>query len=66
MSTAAHLFALEGNKWRNLRAKLSPAFTSGKLKGMFQTLLDCSSQLDQFLKEQNNKEPIDIKHALGM
>lgn len=46
---SAHLFSLTGEKWKIIRAKLSPAFTPGKLKAMFSTLIDCSVPLKQFL-----------------
>lgn len=48
---SAHLFALSGQKWKNLRAKLSPAFSSGKLKTMFSTFTECASTLQNHLEK---------------
>ncbi|KAJ3618441.1 hypothetical protein MTP99_006436 [Tenebrio molitor] len=62
----AHLFAIGGAKWRNLRMKLTPTFTSGKLKSMFQTLVDCETNMQEKMEaEYKNKRPIDIKEVLG-
>lgn len=53
----AHLFMLGGQKWRDLRVKLSPTFTSGKLKTMYPIIRDCAKTLQDYLVKntQNGK-----------
>ncbi|XP_063915591.1 probable cytochrome P450 6a14 [Zophobas morio] len=61
-----HLFNLEDAKWRTMRVKLTPTFTSGKIKMMFQTLADCSVGLKDIMDESaSNHAPVDIKEILG-
>ncbi|XP_058126460.1 cytochrome P450 6d3-like [Anopheles ziemanni] len=48
---SAHLFALPGQKWKQLRGKLTPTFTSGQLRHMMPTFLDVSSKLQCYLEE---------------
>ncbi|KAJ8668284.1 hypothetical protein QAD02_009947 [Eretmocerus hayati] len=49
---SGHLFNLEGDQWKNLRAKLTPAFSSGKLKNMFYLLSECSSNLENLIERK--------------
>lgn len=44
-----HLFLLGGQRWRDLRVKLSPTFTSGKLKTMYPIIRDCAKTLQDYL-----------------
>ena len=46
-----HLFLLRGKRWRNLRVNLSPTFTSGKMKLMSQTLVDCGIELQSIRRK---------------
>ncbi|XP_076645678.1 putative cytochrome P450 6a14 [Halictus rubicundus] len=46
---SGHLFNLEGKKWKSLRAKLTPAFSSGKLKRMFYLLAECSEEFQKLI-----------------
>ena len=57
---ASHLFFITGTKWKNLRSKLSPVFTSGKIKGMFGIMKNHSENLVEYLKE-NPSENIELK-----
>ncbi|KAK5638811.1 hypothetical protein RI129_013106 [Pyrocoelia pectoralis] len=63
---SAHLFSLKGKKWRNLRAKLTPTFTSGKMKMMFRLVLECGKHMTDAMDEICKKQvPLDIKDWLG-
>jgi cytochrome P450 family 6 len=63
---SAHLFSLEDTKWRNMRVKLTPTFTSGKMKMMFQTFADCTVGLNDIMDDSaTNHLPVDIKDILG-
>ncbi|XP_076478613.1 putative cytochrome P450 6a13 [Bombus vancouverensis nearcticus] len=48
---ATNLFNVEARRWRPLRTKLSPVFTSGKLREMFPLILECAENLEQCLEK---------------
>ncbi|PNF30179.1 putative cytochrome P450 6a13 [Cryptotermes secundus] len=63
---SGHLFSLPGKRWRNLRIKLSPTFTSGKMKMMFQRLVECGDELKLCLENIAGRgEVIEVKDLLG-
>ncbi|XP_011159731.1 probable cytochrome P450 6a14 [Solenopsis invicta] len=47
-----HLFRLDAVRWRPLRTRLSPTFTSGKLKDMFHLLLNCADYFEKYLDKK--------------
>ncbi|KZC03877.1 Cytochrome P450 9e2 [Dufourea novaeangliae] len=44
-----NLFQLRGDKWRDMRKILSPAFTSSKMKVMSQLIIDCADRFTEFI-----------------
>nr|AID61394.1 cytochrome P450 [Calliphora stygia] len=61
-----NLFFMDGQLWRILRNKLSPTFTSGKMKYMYPTVLAEAEKFLQVLKEKVNEDPIvDVRDMLG-
>lgn len=56
---SAHLFNIGGQKWRDWRQKLSPVFSSGKLKTMFPIMRDCGRDFQNFVtKNRDNDKAI--------
>ncbi|EFN88978.1 Cytochrome P450 6A1 [Harpegnathos saltator] len=53
-----HLVALEEKRWRPLRTKLSPVFTSGKLREMFLLILKCSEHLERYVEKLVSRSEI--------
>lgn len=57
-----HIFSLPGQKWRNLRVKMTPTFTSGKMKQMFDAVKMRGDILNKFLENKaQDKSVIEIK-----
>ncbi|XP_014214659.1 probable cytochrome P450 6a13 [Copidosoma floridanum] len=52
-----HLLFLESERWKPLRANLSPTFTSGKLREMFYLLTECADHFEDFLETATAKNP---------
>lgn len=46
------LIMLQGEKWRDMRATLSPAFTGSKMRQMFELVGDCAYDMCEYFKKQ--------------
>ena len=62
----AHLVNLEDDEWRSLRTKLTPTFTSGKLKMMLPTILNVTNNLITTMeKAVTGNNSVEIKEFLS-
>lgn len=62
---SSHLFNMPGAAWKNLRAKLTPAFTTGKLKSMMPTILVEGENLKKYMQKiADNEEVIPMKRLI--
>ncbi|KAL1458108.1 hypothetical protein WDU94_008282 [Cyamophila willieti] len=62
-----NLFGLRGDEWRKMRNKMSPTFTSGRIKEMFPLIEGCGQNLVRILTKQfkeNKHLTIDVKDYL--
>jgi len=59
-----NLFLLKGPAWRLLRARLSPIFTSLRLKQMFPLVSTCAENLKKYVDQYSTKgKPLEMKDA---
>lgn len=57
---SAHMFALEDAEWKFIRTKLSPTFTTGKIKQMFHTVVSTSEALISVIDTGKQSEVRDL------
>ncbi|ALC42185.1 Cyp6a8, partial [Drosophila busckii] len=64
-----HLFNLDGKRWKEMRHKLSPTFSSGKMKFMFPTVIKVSEEFMNVMFElvpaQAGSSIIEIKDLMA-
>lgn len=60
---SAHLILLENEEWQFMRNKISPTFTSGKIKSMYSTVFEITDRLIR--KINSGSGNLDIKELFG-
>ncbi|XP_026748482.2 cytochrome P450 6k1-like [Galleria mellonella] len=61
-----NLFSAEGDLWKMLRIRMSPTFTSGKLKVMFPLIVERAEKLQsRIFKLASNENSIDVKELIA-
>ncbi|KAL5280672.1 hypothetical protein ACFFRR_004594 [Megaselia abdita] len=55
------LIQLEGEKWKDMRSTLSPAYTGNKMRGMFELIKEIAQQASKYLKENELDKDVNLK-----
>lgn len=57
----SHLVLATGERWKRMRAKMTPAFTMGKLRAMLPAFANCGEQLYQYVSQFAGSEvPVEM------
>ncbi|XP_019875695.2 cytochrome P450 9e2-like isoform X2 [Aethina tumida] len=56
-----HFMDRRGQQWKNMRATLSPSFTSSKMKDMFTLISECAHDFVEHFKNNHNQHIITIE-----
>lgn len=63
---AHNMLVQNGEAWRNSRQQLSPTFTTGRLKAMFETITKCGDSLGGFIGEYaKSGEVVEIREVFA-
>ncbi|KAF7993484.1 hypothetical protein HCN44_010079 [Aphidius gifuensis] len=54
----ANIVNIDGPRWKFIRAKLTPLFTTGKLKQMIELMVECADQFEIYLSNQLKKSNV--------
>lgn len=60
-----NLFSMKGSAWREMRATLNPAFSSGKMSDMFGLMDQCAKRfVDHFVKMDQNLIEVEMRDVV--
>lgn len=60
-----NLFHAEGDMWKLLRQRLTPAFTTTKLKNMFPLVVNCAEKLQNVTEDLTLKDEYDVRELMA-
>lgn len=61
-----NIFAMSGYRWKTMRAKLSPTFTTGKLKAMLPTIMAEGDRLMNYMDQfASNEDVVEFKDIMS-